>query len=1148
MICNCKVCSPGLIQNDIIYNRPFVEVHAHSTYSMLDGTAKFKEYVDKLKEYNLPGMALTDHGNANGIYQFYNELKKNNLKPILGSEFYACTDKELKIPNSKRETINKDCHQSIFIKDKQGYQNFNRLHYLANTEGYYYKPRITFEELFHYKKGLIMTTGCMVNIVNQLGTNDFNKEAEEWFKRFLREFGDNFYGEIQFNEILDKSKFGVSQKETNDKIISLCKKYDVPILIGGDVHYLNKGDDRLQDIVINVARNNDSGAESFIHARHLYFHNSEEIFEFNKKWNYNYCEKLISEALDNSLTLLDKINFEFKTVDKTGFKFPKFYNLGDREANEVLRENSERGLFQKLKARKERGEKFSKDKLEVYKKRLTYELEIIKEKGFANYFLIFEDITKASNKNNIRTGPGRGSCAGALLAYCLDITTVCPITHELYFERFLNPARTGVVDIDQDYGQGGRDFVYFYLQEKYTSDCVIGVGTHQLYKAKRALQDSAKGLGFDTSFKSFLMTNITKIDGIEEYNGDLIEYFDNIKKTTSDSIIKEWIENNTEIIYYANRLMGQVRQIGTHAGGIVITPTPIWEHIPVTRAAKEIVSAFRESDGSGKDLSDLGLLKLDILGLSSLSIIQNCINEIKEKENIDVSDDLLYLDFENKEVLRNLENNNLYSIFQLDGGAKRLVDDIKPNSFEDICSISALNRPGPLETFGDKFGDWKRKYVSNNKEDLYDDPLYPRLEFMRKILDSTYGILLYQEQFMFMVQEACGLNLGECDNFRRCIAWKKDHPKYYQVEKYFKILEDGMIAKGYGLEDVKYFIEYCQKFLGYSFNKSHCVSYSYVSWQMLWLKTNYPAYYYASLFKFESQEKYTELINDMAKNGIELLPPTINKSEWEFRALDKNKVVMGFNVIKSFGDKAYEELLNNKNKLEELKDFLSIDFSKINKSGFEALLNTGCFDCFNIDRDEIKKLKELLNDGKIETWFTRKKNSLELKHRPESLKSLDDNMLLKLLFKYKSKSIESKPWIDFIFEIKDFLEIEKNNLSLQEKDDLFFNSTQFSLYYIDRLKILNDYKKNINNYNNFETLNNSYTKIVFIVSKLEEAQSKKGKKYFQLEISDGLNVKQVRCWGDRLDLKRNDICLGAFHIDKFGVTLNLKEGITVLKD
>jgi DNA polymerase-3 subunit alpha len=1115
---------------------------------MLDGTAKFKEYVSKLKEYNLPGMALTDHGNANGIYQFYNELKKNNLKPILGCEFYTCTDKELRIPNSKRETINKDCHQSIFIQNKKGYQNFNRLHYLANTEGYYYKPRITFEELFHYKEGLIMTTGCMVNIVNQLGTNNFDKEAEEWFKRFLREFGDNFYGEIQFNEILEKAKFGVSQKETNDKIIKLCQKYDVPILIGGDVHYLNKGDDRLQDIVINVARNDASGAESFIHARHLYFHNSEEIFEFNKKWNYNYCEKLISDAFDNSLVLLDKINFEFETVDKTGFKFPKYYDLQGKDANDMLKKNAEDGLFKKLKARKERGEKFPKEKLEVYKKRLAYELEIIKDKGFANYFLIFEDITRASNENNIRTGPGRGSCAGALLAYTLNITTVCPITHGLYFERFLNPARTGVVDIDQDYGQGGRDFVYSYLQGKYGKDCVIGVGTHQLYKAKRALQDAAKGLGHDTSFKSVLMTSITKIQELEEYSGDLIEYFDNIKKTTTDSVIKEWITENTEIIYFANRLMGQVRQIGTHAGGIVITPSPMWEHFPVTRAASEIVSAFRESDGSGKDLSDLGILKLDILGLSSLSIIQNCVEEIKKKENIDVNDDLLYPNFNDENVLDNLKNNNLYSIFQMDGGAKKLIDNIKPDSFEDICSISALNRPGPLETFGDKFGPWKRKYIAGKKEDLYEDPLYPKLDFMRNILDSTYGVLLYQEQFMFMVQEACGLDLGECDNFRRCIAWKKDHPKYYQVEKYFGLLEKGMIEKGYEVNDVKYFIDYCQKFLSYSFNLSHALSYSYISWQMLWLKTYYPSYYYASLFKFESKERYTELINDMSKNGIKLLAPRINKSEWDFNTLSKTEVVMGFNVIKSFGDKAYEELVKNNDKLETLKDFLTIDFSKINKSAFEALLNTGCFDCWGVHRNEIIRLKELVGEGKIETWFTRKKNALELKHRPDALKNIDDNMLLKMMFKYKGKSLEKKPWIDLIFEVKDFLEIEKDNLSLQEKDDLFFNSTQFSLYYIDRLSILNDYKKDINNYENFETLKDSYTKIVFVVSKIEEAQSKKGKKYFQLEISDGFNVNQVRCWGDRLDLKRNDICLGAFHIDKFGVTLNLKEGITVLKD
>lgn len=403
MKCSCTVCSPAA-NSTILYKRPFVEVHAHSTYSLLDGTSKFKDYITKLKEHEHPGMALTDHGSACGTFQFYRELKAKGLKPIVGCEFYTVLDKELKIPQAKRELINKDCHQSVYIQNSNGYVNYNRLHYLANTEGYYYKPRVTFDELFHYNDGLIVTTGCMVNIINQLLSAGKQAECEEWFKKYLQVFGDRLYGEIQFNEIYDKAKFGVDQKEVNAKIIELCNKYDVPILIGGDVHYVEQGDDRLQDIVINVARNNDSGAESFIHARHLYFHDSEWIFRMNKEWGYNYCERFITQCLDNSLTLLDRINFEFDTQTD---RYPK-YQLTKGTAFEELKELSENGLYERLKERKSRGEKFTKEKIKEYKDRLDTELQVIKDKGYEDYFLIYQDLTKATNAAGYRVGPGRG--------------------------------------------------------------------------------------------------------------------------------------------------------------------------------------------------------------------------------------------------------------------------------------------------------------------------------------------------------------------------------------------------------------------------------------------------------------------------------------------------------------------------------------------------------------------------------------------------------------------------------------------------------------------------------------------------------------------------------------------------------------------
>lgn len=1142
MNCQCNVCSPQS-QSTIIYKRPFVEVHAHSSYSLLDGTSKFKDYVKKLKELGHPGMALTDHGSACGTFQFYKELKSNGLKPIVGCEFYTVLDKELRVPQAKREVEYKDCHQSVYIQNTEGYINYNHLHYLANTEGYYYKPRVTFEELFHYNKGLIVTTGCMVNIVNQLLAAGKQRECEEWFKKYLGVFGDRFYGEIQFNEIYDKAKFGVDQKETNNKIIELCNKYDVPVLIGGDIHYVEKGDDRLQDIVINVARGNDSGAESFIHARHLYFHDSEWIFKMNKEWGYNHCESFITECLDNSIALLDKINFEFDT--KTD-RYPK-YQLTKTTSYEELKDLAEDGLYNRIVERKSRGEKFPKAKIQEYTERLNLELQVIKDKGYEDYFLIYQDLIKETLKAGYRVGPGRGSAAGSLLAYCTQICQVDPVKHGLYFERFLNPQRTAKPDIDSDFSVGGKEFVYNFLQEKYGKDCVIGVGTHSIYKGKVALKDAARGLGKDTGFQSVLMTHINKIPELDSFEGDLEEYFDNMQKTTSDIVVKDWIRDNKETIYYANKLMGATRQIGTHAGGIVVTPTPIWNHIPVTRAAQTVVTAYREADGSYKELSDLGLLKLDILGLSSLSIIQTAIDEIRTNTGKDISNDILYINLEDEKILKQIRDNNIYSIFQLDGGAQRLVKSIKPDCFEDICAISALNRPGPLETFGDKFGVWKRKYLAGKEDDLLTDPLYPKLDFMREVTKNTYGVLLYQEQFMFMVQKACDMDLGECDNFRRCIAWKEDHPKYYQLEEYFKRLGEGMLKKGYAEEDTKYFVDYCRKFLGYSFNRSHSLAYSYVSWQMLYLKTYYPAYYYAALFKYEDAARYTELINDMVKNDIKLLPPSIIDSEWDFKALDEKTVRMGFQVIKGFGDTAYQEIKTLSKEIKSnISKFFKVDFKKVNKRAFEALLNTGCFDDWGLERNVLFTLHQLYNDEKIEKWFTRKKDALSIKTLPESLKLFPEELLFSLvkktknddwdaLFNDNSNVTEDKtPWVTLVSNLAQY--IKEKPLTKEEKDNEFYALTNFSILFLDKVKEVNE----IYDKKKFARLNeckdeNDYA--LWILTKVEEKVSSKGKRYQILEISDGENsISNISYFRD-YNFKRNHLYVSNIEQNKFGVSI-----------
>lgn len=739
------------------------------------------------------------------------------------------------------------------------------------------------------------------------------------------------------------------------------------------------------------------------------------------------------------------------------------------------------------------------------------------------------------------------SAAGSLLAYTTEICQVDPVKHGLYFERFLNPQRTAKPDIDSDFSVGGKEFVYNFLQEKYGKDCVIGVGTHSIYRGKIALKDAARGLGKDTGFQSVLMTHINKITELDAFEGDLEEYFDNMQKTTSDVVVRDWIRDNKEIIYYANKLMGCTRQIGTHAGGIVITPTPIWNHIPVTRAAQTVVTAFREADGSYKELSDLGLLKLDILGLSSLSIIQTAIDEIKSNTGKDISNDILYINLEDENILEQIKNNNIYSIFQLDGGAQRLVKSIKPDCFEDICAISALNRPGPLETFGDKFGTWKRKYLAGEEDDLLTDPLYPKLDFMREVTKNTYGVLLYQEQFMFMVQKACDMDLGECDNFRRCIGWKEDNPKYYQLEEYFKRLGAGMLAKGYAEEDTKYFVDYCRKFLGYSFNRSHSLAYSYVSWQMLYLKTYYPAYYYAALFKYEEAARYTELINDMVKNEIKLLPPSIIDSEWDFKALDAKTVRMGFQVIKGFGDTAYQEIKAcDKDVKESISKFFKHEFKKVNKRAFEALLNTGCFDDWGLERNVVATLHSLYNDEKIEKWFTRKKDALSIKTLPESLKQFSEELLFSLVKKTKNDDWDAlfneteneedpTPWITLISNLAQY--IKEKPLTKEEKDNEFYGLTNFSILFLDKVKEINKIYES----NKFTRLNECKDEgdfALWLVTKVEEKVSGKGKRYQVLEISDGENSMSNISYFRDYNFKRNSLYVSNIEQNRFGVSIS----------
>lgn len=817
--CSCVDCNA-----QVETKRPLVHLHLHTGYSTLDGAAKPIEYVNKAKEYGHPAIAITDHGQPAGILKFYETLKKNGVKPILGEEFYAVIDNTMRIPQRNRDLEFRDKHQSVFIANKEGYVNYNELNYLAFTEGYYFKPRITFEQLFSHSKGLIVTTGCAGSLFNQFINAGRINEAEEWLLRFKREFPNEgqLWVEIMMNEITDLEKFGMNQIEINKGIIKLANKHNLPIILTGDVHYANKDGSKLQNIVINVARGGkDTGAGDFLHAKHLYYHSAEDFFWMNKEFGYNYSNKFMTEVLDNTLKFQQYINFDF---DFNTFNYPKYKNQDIKtqalDNKVVLKKMALKGLSRVLNQ-----ESFTEEEEQKYYDQLMYELDVINTKGYESYFLLYQDIVNHFvNKGHI-IGCGRGSAAGSLLSYVLNITTIDPIKHGLYFDRFLNNNRNSPPDIDSDWPQGLRSEVVEYLKSVYGNTNVIGVGTHMIYQIKSAFADVLRGLGEDVGRDSIWAREITKLPRFDEAE-DLTHFFaQRIEKNELSQAAIDWLVDKEEkgIFDLVNSLTGQCRQIGTHAGGIVVTEKPLWNYIPVTRAGKDgIVSAFSESDGSDKHLSALGLLKLDILGLSTLNILKGVIDLVKLNENRDITNEITKLNLDDPKLFQLFKKGNNFGIFQMEK-IDGLLKEIPVDCFEDISALNAINRPGPLEIFGKLYGKWKKMTIAGDFNALYKEAKYPKLDFMRKATEKSYGCLIYQEQLMQMLVEGAGFNLGEADDFRRVVTRPSDHPKYYEFEIGLKKVTEGMIKSGYNKKDVDYFIDYVKGVTGYSF----CLSYNH---------------------------------------------------------------------------------------------------------------------------------------------------------------------------------------------------------------------------------------------------------------------------------------------------------------------------------
>ncbi|EMG8704669.1 DNA polymerase III subunit alpha [Campylobacter upsaliensis] len=914
----------------------FTHLHLHTEYSMLDGANKLKELALTLKEQGATSVAMTDHGNMFGAIDFYQTMRSHGLKPIIGLEAYLHNMDDLSDKSSRQRF-----HLCLYAKNEIGYKNLMYLSSQSYIHGLYYYPRINKKLLEKHSEGLICSSACLqgevnwhLNIYNErnvrFGAKGYEaaKEAALWYKRV---FGDDFYFEIMRHGIND-------QRAIDDDIIRLSKELDIKIIATNDTHYTFKERAEAHEVFMCIGmgkRLNDP--DRMRHSvKEFYVKTSEQMSEL-------FAD--IPEAISNTQDLANKCNLELKLGDPTppNFKFTREYAKEfditlPQEKVEFSFENDDL-VFEHLcrKGLEERLKFVDEGKHDEYKARLETEIKIIKEMKFSGYMLIVHDFIKVAKDKNIPVGPGRGSAAGSLVAYALKITDIDPLPYNLLFERFLNPERVSMPDIDVDFCRDRRDEVIDYVIDKYGSDKVAQVSTFNKLLAKGVIRDVARVL--DISLQD--VDEFIKLVP-EELKITLDEAYEKEPK------IKEFIEKHPkgkELWEYAKALEGLNRNAGMHAAGLVISNESLWNKTPLFRQSKNderhLITQY-----SKDHLEDVDLIKFDFLGLKTLTLIHNAIKLIKERYNKDIVWESI--DVNDSKVYKTIQSGNTLGIFQIESdGMQSLNARLKPENFEDLIAVLALYRPGPMESgMLDDFIDRKHGLKKI---------IYP-FDVLKEVLEPTYGVIVYQEQVMQIVQIIGGFSLGGADVVRRAMG-KKDPEKMAKLKDEFA---NGAEKQGYNRAKAEDLWELIVKFAGYGFNKSHSAAYGLITFQTAYLKTYYPSEFMAALLTSEQNkiENVAMYIEEMKKMNIKLLPPRINKAISEFSAIKQEDgteaIVYGLGAIKSVGGPAIENVLELRSKngdFKDLHDFLSkIDTAKINRRTLEGFIKAGSFDDFGFTR------------------------------------------------------------------------------------------------------------------------------------------------------------------------------------------------------
>jgi DNA polymerase-3 subunit alpha len=891
----------------------YVSLHLHTEYSLLDGAIRIKDLIERAKEFKLPALAMTDHGNLFGAVDFYRQCTHAGIKPIIGCETYVA-------PRSRFEKGGTDIeeyssfHLILLARDDAGYRNLLTLVSKAYLEGFYYKPRIDMDLLEQYSGGLIGLSACLKGEVPyylQKGMTDKARERALAYKHVLGP--ENFYLEIQANGLPE-------QEVVNRQLVELGRELHIGVVATNDCHYLMREDAKAHEVLLCIQTGKtlkDSTRMKFS-TNEFYLKSPREMAETFKD---------VPEAIRNSVIIAERCNVELRHKNL----LPQFEVGGGEDAGEFLDRLAHAGLERKL----------GKDAPPHYQTRLVNELRMIRKTGFTSYFLIVWDFIRHAKKQGIPVGPGRGSAAGSLVSYCLDITEIDPIRYNLLFERFLNPERVSMPDIDVDFCQDRRQEVINYVAEKYGVDHVAQIITFGTMKAKAAIRDVGRAMDIpyaEVDRIAKLIPNDLKIT-IEEA----------LKKEPQLKQAYETDESVRELLLIAMRLEGLNRHASTHAAGVVISPEPLTNYAPLYRnpADESIVTQFEM-----KALEKVGLLKFDFLGLKTLTVIEKTLEYIKQAGKGFALESMSLDDAQTYELL---SSGQTAGVFQLESeGMRDILTRMQPNRFEDLIALVALYRPGPMQ--------WIDDFIKRKKGETKVTYLMPQL---KEILDETYGIILYQEQVMLIANKIANFSMGQADILRKAMGKKNAE----EMEKQKEVFIRGAIENGITEKKAKRLFEMMEPFAQYGFNKSHSAAYAYIAYQTAYLKAHYPVAFMAATLTLDmsDSDKIVKSINECRKMKIEMLPPDINLSGREFRVIG-NSIRFGLEAVKGVGGAAIEQMLEVR---EENGPFVSpadllkrVDTRKVNKKVLEGLVKAGAFDSLGISRAvAMEAVSEGLNGG-----------------------------------------------------------------------------------------------------------------------------------------------------------------------------------------